>query len=99
MTCDAIKLRAGAQERVADTRDYTTASVPVRANGAPLNGKRNIRGRPYPQDYTITSGRETIGFVHQTNRAFAAMAADGRRLGVFPSMKAAADAISERCNG
>jgi hypothetical protein len=42
----------------------------------------------------VTSGSQNIGFVEQIGESYSAIAADGRALGVFNSLKAAADAIS-----
>ena len=49
--------------------------------------------------FYVTHGQMNIGFVAQTGNEFAASDADGRKIGVFESLKAASDAISERCGG
>ncbi|MGO9048145.1 MAG: hypothetical protein ACLQFW_14865 [Xanthobacteraceae bacterium] len=49
--------------------------------------------------FYVTHGQINIGFVAQAGNEFAASDADGRKIGVFESLKAASDAISERCGG
>ena len=49
--------------------------------------------------FYVTHGQMNIGFVAQAGNEFAASDADGRKIGVFESLKAASDAISERCGG
>jgi hypothetical protein len=44
---------------------------------------------------TLTHGQEAAGFIEQLGKQFTASAIDGRRLGIFTSLKAAANAISD----
>ena len=49
---------------------------------------------PERRSFCITSGRDALGWVEQTGREFEATAApDHRTLGIYATLKAAADAI------
>jgi hypothetical protein len=43
--------------------------------------------------FWITHGHTNVGFVSQAGNEFTARDADGRKIGVFASLKAAADAV------
>jgi hypothetical protein len=63
----------GAQERVADTQEHSKASIPVRANTAPLNGKGNKSSLPDPSTIIIAewpkNAREIVRVdLHEFNR-------------------------------
>jgi hypothetical protein len=49
--------------------------------------------------FYVTHGQTGVGCVAQAGDVFAASDADGRKIGVFESLKAAADALSKSCGG
>jgi hypothetical protein len=45
----------------------------------------------------VTSGSQNIGFIEQVDETYTAIGADDQTIGVFTSLKAAADAVSAAC--
>jgi hypothetical protein len=78
-------------------------AVPASTNGANSNAKSRNRkstsAKPSAQEpeqhfYWIADGQTNIGFVEQVGGADAAFDNDERRLGAFPTLEQAADAVS-----
>jgi hypothetical protein len=49
--------------------------------------------------FYITHGQTNVGFVAQAGNKFTARDADGRKIGIFESLKVASDAVSKNCGG
>lgn len=73
------------------------------AGGTASGAKQKCRGKTTSKKYnrsetistlTVTAGRDRIGYLESDGRRFAAYDCEGNQLGAFPSMKAAADAVS-----
>lgn len=47
----------------------------------------------------VTHGQDAVGFVDQAGKRFTARDVDGRKLGAFRTLKAAADAVSAAYGG
>lgn len=77
-------------------------------NGAKTNRKssqqKNTKSKAAAQEserhfLTVTHGQVTAGYIEQKGKAFKATAVDGRALGIFANLKAAADAVSAAHGG
>jgi hypothetical protein len=81
---------------------------PASENGANRKSKssqtQDKKSCPKTQDVErhflwISHGQTTVGFVEQTGKSFVATSPDGRELGIFGDLKAAADATSAAYRG
>ncbi len=107
--------RAGAESRVRTKPKWSTppptespGSMSVERGAKQDNRSqlraRNTRTRSKRQvaksaDLAIYCGQIWLGTVRQTTRGFAAIAIDDREIGVFPTLKAAADAVDTTYRG
>jgi hypothetical protein len=64
------------------------------------NTKSDVKAQAVERhSFAVYDGQVAIGLVEQADQSFAATTPDGRELGVFSSLKAAADAISAAYRG
>jgi hypothetical protein len=53
------------------------------------------RATPERHFFFVADGQTNLGFVAQSGSTFTASNDDGRKIGIFPNLRAAADAVDE----
>jgi hypothetical protein len=105
------KRRAKRSRKVPDGPPITRSPTPVdetgagpKANNSSLRKNKNSKKPTKTQEIerhhlAVSDGHVTVGFIDQEGECFSSTDADGRKLGVFQSLRTAFYAVSVACEG